>query len=62
MFFFNLSLTWFHKNSHIFANYGPILKIQNLACSVLLSRSSGRHNDVARDVTRARTSRARGRC
>ncbi len=26
--------TWFYKNGRISANYGPILKIQNLAYSV----------------------------
>ena len=58
----NISLTWFHKNGHISANNGPILKIRNLACSVLRCCSSGRQNYVARDVMRARTSHARGRC
>ncbi len=50
--FFNLSLTWFHKISHISAKNSPILKIKNLACSVLRCRSSGRQNDDAPDVTR----------
>ena len=27
----HLKKTWFYKNGHISANYGPILKIQNLA-------------------------------
>ncbi len=53
--------TWFHKNGCISTNNGPILKIQNLACSVHQCRSSWRQNDVACDVTRARTSRTQER-
>ncbi len=49
-------MTWFHKIGRISANNGPILKIRNLAYSVLRCRPSGRYNDVARDIIRARTS------
>ncbi len=55
------SLTWFHKIGRISANNGPILKIRNLACSVLQCRPIRHQNDVARDVMRAGTSRVRGR-
>ncbi len=50
----HMYFTWFHQNACISTNNGPIVKIQNLACSVLQCRSSRRQNDVARDVTRAR--------
>ena len=48
--------TSIHKIGHIFANYGPILKIQNLAYSGVRARYDEPDDDVARDgddVTRA---------
>ncbi len=52
-------LTSLHKIGRISANSGPIWKIPNLARSALRRRSVWRHSDVARDPTRAMTSRAR---
>ncbi len=57
--YFNYENTLFHKIGHISANNGPIFKIQNLSCSGLRARSAVCDNDVARDVIRAMTSRAR---
>ena len=53
--------TSIHKIDHISANYSPILKIQNLAYSGVRARSGDHDDDVARDATRAMTSRARRR-
>ncbi len=57
IFFF--SLTWFHENGRISANYGPISKIQNLAYSGLRARSVGRQLRHARRHTPEMTSRGR---
>ncbi len=42
----------FHKNGHISANYGPILKIQNLAYSGERARPFRSIHEVARDAIR----------
>ena len=57
----NYKLTWFHKIGRISANYGPILKIQNLAYSAERSRPYRSYYALARrrareDVARERTS------
>ena len=51
-------ITLFHKNGRISLNYGPILKIQNLAYSAERPRhvtlGNGVAHDARDDVTRAR--------
>ncbi len=46
----DIEKTCFHKIGHISTNYGPILKIQNLACSGLRARYDERDCDVAREI------------
>ena len=48
--------TSIHKIGHISANYGPNLKIQNLAYSGVRARSGERDDNVASDATCAMTS------
>ena len=57
----NIGKTWFYKSGRISANYGPILKIQNLAYSGERPRPVGPTSIGARDVARDMTSRARER-
>ncbi len=52
-------LTCFHENGHISLNYGPILKIQNLAYSGEQGLSAQSDKTVARNATRAMKLRAR---